>query len=231
MALPRSGGTIRVGERNIAVAVAGVIMRSLRLVLLVTAMIAVTASTARAKILITIDKASQRMTVAVDGVERWHWAVSTGRRGRATPSGSYTAFRMEKDHFSKEWDDAPMPYSIFFTRQGHAIHGSYEIKRLGTPASAGCVRLHPDNAARLFALVAQQGVTNTTVVVAGPEPAGAPGAAPRRAPQDDYDPPGYPPPTYQPAYPPVYQRPAPPPGYYYPQPYPAYPRDGYYRPY
>ncbi|MGA7490208.1 MAG: L,D-transpeptidase [Xanthobacteraceae bacterium] len=107
------------------------------------------------------------MTVAVDGATRWTWPVSTGRRGFATPSGSYTAFRMEKEHFSKEWDDAPMPYSIFFTRQGHAIHGSYETKRLGTPASHGCVRLQPANAAKLYALVERRGVGNVTVVVTG----------------------------------------------------------------
>jgi lipoprotein-anchoring transpeptidase ErfK/SrfK len=54
-------------------------------------------------------------------------------------------------HFSKEWDDAPMPHSIFFTQRGHAIHGSYETPHLGTAASHGCVRLNPGNAAKLFA--------------------------------------------------------------------------------
>ena len=141
-------------------------MRAIRLALLSwTAALAVAASTADAGVLITIDKASQRMTVAVDGATRWTWPVSTGLRGFATPSGNYTAFRMEKEHFSKEWDDAPMPYSIFFTRQGHAIHGSYETKRLGTPASHGCVRLQPANAAKLYALVERRGVGNATVVV------------------------------------------------------------------
>jgi lipoprotein-anchoring transpeptidase ErfK/SrfK len=93
--------------------------------------------------------------------------VSTGMRGHATPSGTYKAFRLEKDHFSKEWDDAPMPHSIFFTRRGHAIHGSYEIKRLGRPVSHGCVRLHPANAAKLYSLVEKRGVTTATVVVTG----------------------------------------------------------------
>ena len=72
---------------------------------------------------------------------------------------------MEKEHYSQEWDDAPMPNSIFFTKRGHAIHGSYETKRLGTPVSHGCVRLHPANAAKLYALVERMGVTNATVVV------------------------------------------------------------------
>ena len=109
-----------------------------------------TTQAADARILITIDKSTQEMTVEVDGATRWQWPVSTGRRGHATPSGSYTAFRMEADHYSKEFDDAPMPHSIFFTRRGHAIHGSFETRRLGTAASHGCVRLHPANAARLM---------------------------------------------------------------------------------
>ena len=120
---------------------------------------------AHADILISIDKSAQRMTVRVDGEVRHVWAVSTGRPGYATPSGSYRAFRLEKDHFSKEWDDAPMPHSIFFTPKGHAIHGSYETRRLGRPASHGCVRLAPGNAAKLFALVKSHGLGTTKVVV------------------------------------------------------------------
>ena len=115
---------------------------------------------------ITIDKSAQRMTVVVDGATRWRWPVSTGARGYDTPSGSYSAFRMEKDYFSKEWDDAPMPNSIFFTQRGHAIHGSYD-RRLGRPVSHGCVRLNPGNAAKLYSLVASRGVTNTKIVVTG----------------------------------------------------------------
>jgi lipoprotein-anchoring transpeptidase ErfK/SrfK len=124
-------------------------------------------SAANAAVLITIDKSAQRMTVAVDGAVRWTWPVSTGSRGYDTPNGSYTAFRMEKDHFSREWDDAPMPHSIFFTKRGHAIHGSYETRRLGRPVSHGCVRLSPGNAAKLYALVQSEGVSSATVVVTG----------------------------------------------------------------
>jgi lipoprotein-anchoring transpeptidase ErfK/SrfK len=80
--------------------------------------------TARAEILIKVDKSTQRMTVVRHGTTVYSWPVSTGRTAYATPSGSYTAFRMEADHYSKEWDDAPMPHSIFFTKIGHAIHGS-----------------------------------------------------------------------------------------------------------
>jgi hypothetical protein len=88
---------------------------------------------------------------------------------------------MEEDHFSKEWDDAPMPHSIFFTPDGHAIHGSFETKRLGSAASHGCVRLAPANAAKLFALVKAQGVTNTKVVITGTQPDAAPAVARQRS--------------------------------------------------
>ena len=131
-------------------------------------------SGARASIVITVDKSAQRMTVEVDGEQRWVWPVSTGRSGYSTPSGSFTAFRMEEDHYSKEWDDAPMPHSIFFTKKGHAIHGTFDQKRLGTPASHGCVRLSTAHAATLFALVKRRGVTTTKVVLLGQEPAAAP---------------------------------------------------------
>ncbi len=151
-------------------------MRIVRLALLMAAGFAAVPLPASAEILITIDKTAQRMTVAVDGSPRWTWPVSTGRRGYATPSGSFTAFRLEKDHYSEEWDDAPMPHSIFFTRKGHAIHGSYEIKRIGTPVSHGCVRLHPANAVKLYALVERRGVTSAKVVVTG-------GDTSRRSPQ------------------------------------------------
>jgi hypothetical protein len=122
---------------------------------------------ATASVVVTIDKSTQRMKVEVDGALRWIWPVSTGQPAYDTPSGRYTAFRMEADHFSKEWDDAPMPSSIFFSPKGHAIHGYLNTRRIGTPASHGCVRLEPANAARLYALVEQQGLPNTKVVVTG----------------------------------------------------------------
>lgn len=122
---------------------------------------------AEPRLIITINKASQKMTVALDGDTLHRWKVSTGARGYDTPSGNFRPFRMEKEHFSKEWDDAPMPHSIFFTTRGHAVHGSYHVKSLGRRASHGCVRLHPDNAAKLFALVNKTGMSNTRVIVKG----------------------------------------------------------------
>jgi len=124
-------------------------------------------SPAQANVAITINKDTQTMTVAVDGVTKYRWPVSTGIPSRETPSGSFKAFRMEADHFSKEFDDAPMPHSIFFTKIGHAIHGTMSEGRLGTPASHGCVRLSRANATTLYALVQEQGVLNTTVSLTG----------------------------------------------------------------
>ena len=181
---------------------------------------------AQAAVLVTIDKSSQQMTVAVDGRPLHQWPVSTGRVGYDTPNGKFKAFRMERDHFSKEFDDAPMPFSIFFTEKGHAIHGSTD-KRIGQPASHGCVRLSPANAETLFALVEQEGVLNTTVVLTGTIPSAAPAVARRRVlPRPDeleYAQPQYAPRQAQQYYDQdYYQAPA---GYYYaqPQPYPFYP--------
>ena len=119
------------------------------------------------RLVIAISKPSQSMTVTLDGDTEYRWPVSTGARGYDTPSGTFRPFRMEKDHFSKEWDDAPMPNSIFFTPRGHAIHGSMYVKSLGRRASHGCVRLAPDNAAKLYSLVQEAGMNNTTVVLRG----------------------------------------------------------------
>ena len=127
---------------------------------------------AGAAILINIDKAKQKMTVFLDGVEKYDWPISTGRAGYSTPSGSYTATSMNEVWYSKEWDNAPMPHSIFFRKDGYAIHGSYEVKNLGRPASHGCVRISPANATTLYALVKKIGLKNTEVVLTGVTPGG-----------------------------------------------------------
>ena len=157
------------------------------------------AAPAQAAVLVTIDKSVQQMTVSVDGRPLYQWPVSTGKGGYDTPSGKFKAFRMERDHYSKEWDEAPMPFSIFFTQKGHAIHGSLDVKRLGSPASHGCVRLLPANAEKLFALVEREGVLNTTVVLTGVAPSRAPAVA-RRAPRPDAEQTDEPPQYAQPQY-------------------------------
>ena len=122
---------------------------------------------AQANISILVDKNAQLMTVSVDGVERYQWPVSTGNPSHETPNGSFRTFRMEEDHYSKEFDDAPMPHSIFFTKVGHAIHGTDSEGKLGVPVSHGCVRLSRANATTLYALVQKEGVLNTTVTLTG----------------------------------------------------------------
>jgi hypothetical protein len=112
--------------------------------------------------------------------------VSTGQRGYDTPSGEFKPFRMEKDHFSREWDDAPMPHSIFFTMRGHAIHGTNHVKGIGQPVSHGCVRLSTQNAATLFKLVKQEGMANTRVVLRGETPGAAVASAPRESNGEDF---------------------------------------------
>jgi hypothetical protein len=130
--------------------------------------------TAHADLLVEIDKSAQRMTVTVNGHQLYKWPVSTGANGYDTPSGEFKPFRMEIDHRSDEWDDAPMPYSIFFTQMGNAVHGTYERRSLGHAVSHGCVRLSLANAATLWALVKQQKMANTSVVVIGDIPGADP---------------------------------------------------------
>jgi hypothetical protein len=126
----------------------------------------------RAAVLVYINKTNQQMTVFLDGVERYRWPVSTGRAGYSTPSGTYTATSMNEIWYSKEWDNAPMPHSIFFMKDGHAIHGSFEVKNLGKPVSHGCVRISPENAAILYELAQENGLENTKVVLTGSSPGG-----------------------------------------------------------
>jgi lipoprotein-anchoring transpeptidase ErfK/SrfK len=123
-----------------------------------------------AEVLIAINKTTQRMTVSVDGQERYTWPISTGTADYSTPIGSFKPSRMAIRHYSREWDNAPMPYSIFFTDAGHAIHGSRAVGRLGTPASHGCVRLSPTNASMLFRIVSAKGPGNTRIEIAGSDP-------------------------------------------------------------
>src|SRR6516165_11339895 len=71
---------------------------------------------AASAVLINIDKTKQEMTVFLDGIEKYHWPVSTGRAGYSTPSGTYTATSMNEIWYSKQWDNSPMPHSIFFMK-------------------------------------------------------------------------------------------------------------------
>lgn len=134
---------------------------------LTAAAVLVSAHAARADLLIKVDKSTQRVTVTVNGQQLYDWPVSTGGSGYDTPSGTFKPFRMDIDHHSEEWDNAPMPYSVFFTKTGDALHGTYEQRSLGRAVSHGCVRLSVKNAATLWKLVQQEKMANTTVVLSG----------------------------------------------------------------
>ena len=111
-----------------------------------------------------VDLSSQTMTVIHSGVEMYRWRVSTARRGKVTPTGRWTAKWLARHHRSSRYNNAPMPYSIFYNGN-FAIHGTNQVSRLGRPASAGCIRLHPKNAAVLFRMTRQAGLSNTLVEV------------------------------------------------------------------
>jgi len=111
-----------------------------------------------------IDISSQRMIVSKHGRVLYTWPVSTARSGYVTPRGTYRPQRLHRMWYSRKYDMSPMPYSVFF-RGGYAIHGTNYVKRLGTPASHGCVRLLTANAATFYSLVKQVGPGNTRIVV------------------------------------------------------------------
>ena len=119
---------------------------------------------AEANALVRVDRATQTMDVTVDGASLYRWPVSTGRRGFGTRGGTFRPQRMAPRWFSTVYYNAPMPHAIFF-HGGYAIHGSYDIARLGGPASHGCIRLHPSAAATLFGIIQREGMHNTTIVV------------------------------------------------------------------
>ncbi len=113
---------------------------------------------------IAIDISTQSMKVSADGRTIYNFDVSTGRKGYTTPTGNYKPIRMHKMWYSSKYENSPMPFSIFFYG-GYAIHGTGDLKNLGRVASHGCVRLHPDNAEKLFNLVKQVGMGNTKIVL------------------------------------------------------------------
>ncbi|MFY9629466.1 MAG: L,D-transpeptidase [Methylocystis sp.] len=117
----------------------------------------VCAAPALAKVEIRVDLDRQRMTVVKNHEKPIVWKISSGRGGYETPTGNFIVQRMDADHLSDEYDGAPMPYAIFFSR-GLAIHGTYQ-GGLGRPASHGCVRLSLDNARELFGWVEQYGAS------------------------------------------------------------------------
>lgn len=118
-----------------------------------------------AAVQINIDVSDQSMSVKVNGWPYGYWRVSTARDGYNTPRGAWRPFRLKKIHYSRKYDNSPMPNSIFFLG-GYAIHATYYVKQLGRPASHGCIRLHPRNAQVLYDLVTKHGLQSTRIVIA-----------------------------------------------------------------
>lgn len=139
----------------------------IRLVSIILAAIVAVApvGTANAASLVAkVSLATQTMTVSHNGKVLYRWPVSTARKGKITPTGQWSAKWLSKNHRSSRYENAPMPYAIFYNGN-YAVHGTYQVNRLGRPASAGCVRLHPDHAARLFSLTQRVGLKQTRIVV------------------------------------------------------------------
>lgn len=122
-------------------------------------------ASAQAKLDVRVDIAAQRMSVTTSDGEVHNWAISSGRKGFRSPNGVYRPTRLERSWYSRKYGGA-MPYSVFF-RGGYAIHGTTAVGALGRPASHGCIRLHPANAAKLFALVKKHGYGNTRIALNG----------------------------------------------------------------
>jgi lipoprotein-anchoring transpeptidase ErfK/SrfK len=113
-------------------------------------------------VVVNVSIASQTMSVSVNGWPEGYWRISSARAGYHTPRGSYRVTRMAREYYSKKYDDAPMPNSVFFYG-GYAIHATNQISKLGRPASHGCIRLHPSDSAELFELVQQYGMSRTRI--------------------------------------------------------------------
>ncbi len=141
-------------------------MRKFLLLCVLAAGALLAAQPASADVIAMIDLSAQKMIVKVDGTVQHEWAISSGRGSYHTPVGTFRPQSMRVRHFSSLFNNAPMPYSIFF--HGHyAVHGTTDIKNLGRRASHGCVRLHPANARVLFELIQKSGPANAQIVVTG----------------------------------------------------------------
>jgi lipoprotein-anchoring transpeptidase ErfK/SrfK len=111
-----------------------------------------------------VDVSTQTMVVSHRGQVKYRWKVSTARPGKVTPSGTWTAKWLSRNHRSSRYNNAPMPYSIFYNGN-FAVHGTDQVNRLGRPASAGCVRLDTRNAKILYELAQSEGLKNMRIIV------------------------------------------------------------------
>lgn len=141
-------------------------MKFIKFAVLVLAFLFLQPRFSQAAVDVRVDLSSQRMIVTTDDGDSYVWAISSGRGSYRTPTGRYRAQWLDRNHRSSRYYNAPMPYSVFF-RGNYAIHGTNEVRRLGQPASHGCIRLHTANAAKLFSLVQRHGLKQTNITISG----------------------------------------------------------------
>jgi lipoprotein-anchoring transpeptidase ErfK/SrfK len=134
-----------------------------KLFVMMAALVAMTGVAKAEDVIITVDVSDQIMLVETP-TDYYEWNVSTGRKGYNTPRGVFQPYHMTKMHYSRKYDNAPMPNSIFF-HGGYAIHATDAVNNLGRPASHGCIRLHPQNAKWLYRIVSEYGKENTTIII------------------------------------------------------------------
>jgi len=111
-------------------------------------------------VLVYVDLGRQLATVYRNGVRIGVSTISSGKDGHETPTGVFTILEKNKEHHSKTYDDASMPFQQRLTWLGVAMHAG---NLPGYPASHGCVRLPMEFAKKLFEVTPMGG----TVVIAG----------------------------------------------------------------
>ncbi len=91
--------------------------------------------------------------------------VSGARRGKVTPRGLFAVHNVAREAFSASYDNSPMPCSLFFHNGGkYAIHGTGYISKLGSPASAGCIRVDPRVLCPIWDEIVRNGEQNSVLV-------------------------------------------------------------------
>ncbi len=141
-------------------------MRKSFLFAVASAALVILPTAALAKVKATVNLSTQRLTVEENGVVTNTWKISSGKRGHITPNGTFKPTWVKKMHYSKQYNNAPMPYTVFF-HGGYAVHGTGATWRLGSPASHGCVRLRTSNAKKFYDIVKKHGQKNVTIKVVG----------------------------------------------------------------
>jgi lipoprotein-anchoring transpeptidase ErfK/SrfK len=109
-------------------------------------------------LMVLISVPEQMMHVYRNGILIGRSTVSTGSKGHSTPGGVFTILEKKQRHYSKKYDNAPMPNMQRLTWTGIAMHSG---NLPGYPASHGCVRLPFDFSQLLFSNTSKGG----TVVI------------------------------------------------------------------